>query len=207
MFEIGLLEFGLLEFYIISIKLSKDKLKALAGLDHIVHFLANHLEMFAMRIVLFTSFHSQILKFRYCCYTSRCFIQIVRCRFIFQYYYRVIICLLFIYGRQGRRPRGDWGDGPPKFEGDGPCIRPPNILRSSVVRCARKYEQSKERSFCCEERAYTTFRPNIVKIRKIWEKKGKIRKTWSMTKKKSSEIFAVKLEIFPEKSSFRNLAP
>src|SRR6218665_4122257 len=111
MFEIGLLEFGLLEFYIISIKSSKDKLKA-------------------MRIVLFTSFHSQILKFRYCCYTSRCFIQIVRCRFIFQYYYRVIICLLFIYGRQGRRPKGTGGTVPPIFEGDGPCIRPPNILRS-----------------------------------------------------------------------------
>ena len=28
--------------------------------------------------------------------------------------------------------------------GDGPCIRPPNILRSSVVGCARKYEQSKK---------------------------------------------------------------
>jgi len=42
--------------------------------------------------------------------------------------------------------------------------------------------------------SYTTF--NIVKIRKIWEKKGKIRKTWSMTKKRSSEIFAVKTGIF-----------
>src|SRR6218665_614705 len=32
---------------------------------------------------------------------------------------------------QGRRPRGD---GPPKFEvGDGPCIGPPNILRSRLV--------------------------------------------------------------------------
>ena len=54
---------------------------------------------------------------------------------------------------QGRRPRGTGGRPPPKFEvGDGPCIRPPNILRSSVVGCARKYEQSKERCFCCEER-------------------------------------------------------
>ena len=26
----------------------------------------------------------------------------------------------------------------------GPCIRPPNILRSSVVGCAGKYEQSKK---------------------------------------------------------------
>jgi len=37
---------------------------------------------------------------------------------------------------QGRRPRGT--GAPKKFEvGDGPCIRPPNILRSSVVRCAK----------------------------------------------------------------------
>ena len=38
------------------------------------------------------------------------------------------------------------GDGPPKKKcevGDGPCIHPPNILRSGVVGCARKYEQSK----------------------------------------------------------------
>src|SRR6218665_3640961 len=51
----------------------------------------------------------------------------------------------------------------------------------------------------------TTF--NIVEIRKIWEKKGKIRKIRSMTKKRSSEIFALKREIFPEKTSFRNLGP
>src|SRR6218665_4143409 len=42
---------------------------------------------------------------------------------------------------QGRRPRGDWGDGPPKkFEvGRTPhALFPPNILRSrpSVVGCA-----------------------------------------------------------------------
>src|SRR6218665_2688560 len=50
---------------------------------------------------------------------------------------------------QGRRPWG-MGDVPPKFEvhmGDGPCIRPPNILRSSVVGCAQKYEQSKKGVF------------------------------------------------------------
>jgi len=29
---------------------------------------------------------------------------------------------------------GDWGDGPPKiWGGDGSCIRPPNIWRSSVI--------------------------------------------------------------------------
>ena len=38
------------------------------------------------------------------------------------------------------------GDGPQQIwgGGDGPCIRPPNILRSSVGGCARKYEQSKK---------------------------------------------------------------
>src|SRR6218665_2444509 len=41
---------------------------------------------------------------------------------------------------------------------------------------------------------------NKVKIRKIREKRGKIRKTWSMTKKRSLEIFAAKMGIFPEKS-------
>src|SRR6218665_4185078 len=61
--------------------------------------------------------------------------------------------------------------------------------------------------FLVRKWSYTTF--NIVKIRKIWEKKGKIRKTWSITKKtRSSEIFAVKMEIFSEKNtSFRNLGP
>src|SRR6218665_3256587 len=29
---------------------------------------------------------------------------------------------------------------------------PPNILRSSVIVCAQKYEQSKKRCFSCEER-------------------------------------------------------
>ena|SRR6218665_116471 len=49
---------------------------------------------------------------------------------------------------QGRKPRETGGTVPPKFEvGDGPCIRPPNILRSSVVGCARKYEKSKKRCF------------------------------------------------------------
>jgi len=44
--------------------------------------------------------------------------------------------------RHGRRPRGTGERSASKFEvGDGPCIRPPNIL-SSVVGCARKYEES-----------------------------------------------------------------
>src|SRR6218665_2899472 len=73
---------------------------------------------------------------------------------------------------QGRRPRETGGTVPPKkFDvGDGPCIRPPNILRRSVVGCARKYEQSKKGVFLVRKGSYTTV--NIVKIRKLWEKKG-----------------------------------
>src|SRR6218665_1363846 len=67
---------------------------------------------------------------------------------------------------------------------------PPNILRSSVVGCARKYEESKKgvvkeffseiMVFLVKKGSFTTF--NRVKIRRIWKKKEKIRKTWSMTK-------------------------
>src|SRR6218665_1199824 len=46
MFEIGVLEFYHLH------KIAKDKLKVLAGLYHVVHFLTNHLETFAMRYYL-----------------------------------------------------------------------------------------------------------------------------------------------------------
>src|SRR6218665_37438 len=50
--------------------------------------------------------------------------------------------------------------------------------------------------FLVRKWSYTTF--NIVNIRKMWEKKGKIRRTRSMTKKRSSEMFTLKIEIFPE---------
>src|SRR6218665_2659053 len=49
----------------------------------------------------------------------------------------------------------------------------------------------KKGAFLVRKWSYTTF--NIVNIRKMWEKKGKIRK-WS------SEIFTLKMEIFPEKN-------
>jgi len=107
---------------------------------------------------------------------------------------------------------GRLGDGPQKNLrlGDGPCIRPPNVLRSSVVGCARKYEESKKwchegiilwnRVFSREERgSYMIF--VTVKMWKIWWKILTIWKTWSMTKKKSSEILSVKIDIF----SWKNL--
>src|SRR6218665_2161763 len=59
------------------------------------------------------------------------------------------------------------------------------------------HEQSEKLCFSCEEMViYTTF--NTVNIRKMWEKKGKIRRTRPMTKKRSSEIFTLEMEIFPE---------
>src|SRR6218665_2190728 len=93
---------------------------------------------------------------------------------------RPILCLqmpsvfLMAYD-QGRRPRG----AVPKKNlrwGDGPCIGPPNILKSSVVGRARKHEQSKKigvvREFFSEivvflvkKWSYTTF--YTVKIRRI----------------------------------------
>ena|SRR6218665_2542431 len=45
----------------------------------------------------------------------------------------------------GRRLRGDWGRS--LFEmGDRPYIRPPNILRSTVIACEAKYELTKNGS-------------------------------------------------------------
>ena len=40
-------EIGVLGFYHF-LKIGKDKLKVLAGLDRVVHFLTSHLEMFGM---------------------------------------------------------------------------------------------------------------------------------------------------------------
>ena len=58
---------------------------------------------------------------------------------------------MFAYSvTQGRRPVGTGGDGPPKFEVGGTAHAlhgPPNILRSSVVGCVRKDEQSKKWSY------------------------------------------------------------
>jgi len=55
--------------------------------------------------------------------------------------------------------------------------------------------------FLAKKGSYTTFK--TVKIRRIWKKKGKIRKTWSMTKKRSSEFLGVKTGNSFEKSVFQ----
>jgi len=55
--------------------------------------------------------------------------------------------------------------------------------------------------FSCEERVVCDiYNYNKVKIRKIREKRGKIRKTWSMSKNRSSEKFAAKMGIFMKKN-------
>ena len=99
---------------------------------------------------------------------------------------------------QRRRPRGGLGGrSPKKFQvGDGPCIRPPNVFRSSVVGCARKYEQGKKRclqeDFCCEIVVSLLVKKgsfNTVKIRRIWKKKGKIREKPSRWLKKGHKNF------------------
>src|SRR6218665_2025692 len=68
------------------------------------------------------------------------------------------------YVDQGRRPRETGGVFPPKkFEvGDGPCIGPPNILRSSVVGWARKLEERKNR---CRQGIF--FERGIFVVKKV----------------------------------------
>ena len=93
----------------------------------------------------------------------------------------------------GRRPREELGGRTPKIWGGGTAHAsvPPNILRSSVCgRCAQKHEQSttsviKELfseigAFLVKKGSYTTL--HTVKTWKFWIKKGKILKTWSMSK-------------------------
>src|SRR6218665_1816062 len=113
--------------------------------------------------------------------------------------------------RRGGDLGGDWGTVPPNLRWGRPMHPSPNILRNSVVGCARKYEQSKKCVFLVRKGSYTTF--NIVKIWNIWEKRGNIRKTWSMTKEKVIRNFCREngnfSEILVREKMFRppNLAP
>ena len=57
------------------------------------------------------------------------------------------------------------GTVPPKFEvGDGPCILPHNILRSTVMGCEAKYELTKKR---CQGQEYLW-----LKLRFLVKKRG-----------------------------------
>src|SRR6218665_1979379 len=95
---------------------------------------------------------------------------------------------------QRRKPRGLGGRSPQSLRwGDSPCIRPPNILRSIVVGCARKYAKSKKRCFCCEERVM--YEVSCMIFNKVRSGKSvKIRKTWSMTKKGHQKFLPPKWE-------------
>src|SRR6218665_678998 len=98
---------------------------------------------------------------------------------------------------QGWRPRGTGGTVPPKFEVGGPPMHwSPQYFEKQLSHVRESMNRVKNCVFLVRKWSYTTF--NIVNIRKMWEKKGKIRRTRSMTKKRSSEIFTLKMEIFPE---------
>src|SRR6218665_2879927 len=93
---------------------------------------------------------------------------------------------------------------------------PPNILRSSVVGCARKYEQSKKRChkgilfseivvFLVRKGLYTTF--NIVKYGKSGKRNGKSEKPGRCLKKVIRNFGREKWNFFQKKTSLRNLGP
>jgi len=121
----------------------------------------------------------------------------------------------------GRRPRGDWGTVPQNLRwGDGPCIRPPNILRSSVVGCAREHEQSRKRcyegiifwnrGFPREERVINdisqgkdmeNLRKYRENLKKPWLKKGRAWKRKRFPKKPHSEILVCEIFSVPPNSA------
>jgi len=80
--------------------------------------------------------------------------------------------------------------------GDGQCIRPPNIWRSSVMGCAGKYEVLKKVTWM------------IFLFWNRGQENDHIRyiRRW-MTKIRSSKIFGVKMEFFFRKRSFENFVP
>jgi len=91
---------------------------------------------------------------------------------------RSLIMVNIDYAFQERRPRGTGG----------------NFVVLSDAR--ESINRVKKGVFLVRKGSNMTF--NIAKIAKIWEKKGKIRQIWSMSKKRSSENFARK-EIYPKK--------
>ena len=96
----------------------------------------------------------------------------------------------------------DWNRTPP-------MIGPPRYFENSVVGRVRKLQQNTKIGvakvfvvelglFVVKKGSYTTF--YTIKIQRIWKERVKIRKTWSMTKKRSWEFFSVKMEIFSGKN-------
>src|SRR6218665_2647324 len=79
----------------------------------------------------------------------------------------------------------------------------PPIFRVVLSDVRESMNRVKNCVFLVRKWSYTTF--NIVNIRKMWEKKRKIRKTRSMTKK--GHFYPENGNFFPKKTSFRNLGP
>ena len=95
--------------------------------------------------------------------------------------------------------RGDWGRTvPPKIwgGGDGPCIHYPNISRNSVTGCVAKYELTKK-----EEEGGIFLNREFLSKRLYWisDSRERLTKYDRWLKRRSSEIFGVKMEIFSEK--------
>ena len=83
---------------------------------------------------------------------------------------------------QGRRPRGDGGRSPKNLRwGDAQASVPPIFWKAVLSDARESMNRAKKVFFLWGMGSYTTF--NIVKIRKIWEKKGKIRKPGRWLKK------------------------
>jgi len=70
-----------------------------------------------------------------------------------------------IHARMGGDLGGVRGTVPTKFEvGDGPCIRPPNISKSSVIGCVSKYEVTEK----------GVMKEHFVNIEDFWQERGHI---------------------------------
>ena len=98
--------------------------------------------------------------------------------------------------------------GPQSFRwGDGPCIRPPpNILRSSVVGCARKYEKSKKNGVFIVRKRLCTI---SIKV-KIPENEREERENLKKVVKKGHQKFVpLKWKFFLKKRhlGWRNFVP
>src|SRR6218665_199549 len=90
------------------------------------------------------------------------------------------VCFLRTPCSASGRPRGTGGTGPPNLRwGTAHASVSPNILRSNVVGCARKYEQSKKdviKEFCSKKWSSEIL---VVKMESFhFSRKNVIQKSW-----------------------------
>ena len=86
------------------------------------------------------------------------------------------------------------GGGPQKFEvGDGPCIRPPTILRTTIIGCEAKYKLPKRRfSGGISSGEIEVFGRKRINRYCISDLLGRLKyKVQRMTKKSHQKFFAV----------------